>query len=81
MCCPGLPCTCTPQLNPRRGGSPCGRRFKSAEQVEVLSRVMRAWDEDGLPLPEGIHVGEFVLKASVCVCRMQDVRVQPALGT
>jgi hypothetical protein len=23
---------------------------------------MRAWDEDGIPLPEGVHVGEFVLK-------------------
>ena len=40
----------------------CLCRFKSSADVEVLSRVMRAWDEDGIPLPEGVHVGEFVLK-------------------
>ena len=33
-------------------------------QVEMLSRVMRKWDEDGVPDPESIAFGEFILRVS-----------------
>ncbi|KAI8474715.1 MAG: hypothetical protein J3K34DRAFT_518018 [Monoraphidium minutum] len=37
-------------------------RFRDYEQVEMLSRVMRKWDEDGVPDPEAVAFGEFIMK-------------------
>ncbi len=37
-------------------------RFKDKEEVELLARVMRVWDEDGLPDPQAIAFGEFIIK-------------------
>ncbi len=39
-------------------------RFKDKEQVELLARVMRVWDEDGVPDPSAIDFGEFIIKVS-----------------
>lgn len=35
-------------------------------QVEMLSRVMRKWDEDGIPGPEDAAFGEFIVKVGGC---------------
>lgn len=40
-------------------------RFRDAAQVEMLSRVMRRWDEDGAPEPDAIALGEFILKCGM----------------
>ncbi len=46
-------------------------RFKSREQVELLARVMRKWDEDDVPDPAAVAFGEFIVKVRtrsvVCV--------------
>ena len=37
-------------------------RFSSPEEVELCSRAMRQWDQDGIPLPGAADFGEFVIK-------------------
>ena len=37
-------------------------RFKDVRQVSMLSREMRKWDEDGIPDPDTVEYGEFILK-------------------
>ncbi|GBF92718.1 hypothetical protein Rsub_05087, partial [Raphidocelis subcapitata] len=37
-------------------------RFKDPAQVQMLFRVMRRWDEDGVPEPDATAFGEFILK-------------------
>jgi hypothetical protein len=36
-------------------------------QVEVLSRVMRKWDDDGVPDEEASNLGEFIYKVGMGV--------------
>lgn len=42
-------------------------RFASTEQVEVLARVARKWDLDGVPDPEASELGEFIIKVGLGV--------------
>lgn len=42
----------------------------------MLSRVMRKWDEDGVPDPDAIAFGEFILK--VCPGPLPVLNVAPA---
>lgn len=37
-------------------------RFSSIEEVEVLARVARQWDEDGQPEAHALDLGELILK-------------------
>jgi len=37
-------------------------RFKDTRQVEMLARAMRKWDEEGVPDPQAVAFGEFILK-------------------
>lgn len=37
-------------------------RWKDVEQVSLVLREMRVWDEDGVPDPQAAEFGEFVLK-------------------
>jgi hypothetical protein len=39
-------------------------RWKDVEQVSLILRDMRVWDEDGIPDPEAAEFGEFVLRVS-----------------
>jgi hypothetical protein len=39
----------------------------------MLARVMRKWDEDGVPDPDATAFGEFVLKASLGCASNQGV--------
>ena len=47
-------------------------RFKDVRHVSMLSREMRKWDEDGIPDPEAVEYGEFILK----VCTNSALFVQ-----
>uniref|UniRef100_A0A383VUJ6 PAS domain-containing protein n=1 Tax=Tetradesmus obliquus TaxID=3088 RepID=A0A383VUJ6_TETOB len=49
-------------------------RWKDVEQVSLVLREMRVWDEDGVPDPQAAEFGEFVLKCAMA--RMPD---NPAL--
>ncbi|KIY92722.1 hypothetical protein MNEG_15241, partial [Monoraphidium neglectum] len=40
-------------------------RFKDVAQVEMLSRVMRKWDEDGVPDQDAVAFGEFIVKCGM----------------
>ncbi len=40
-------------------------KFSSDTDVEVASRVMRVWDEDGKPDPDALDLGEIILKSGV----------------
>lgn len=37
-------------------------KFASETDVEVASRVMRVWDEDHIPDPAALDLGELVIK-------------------
>ncbi len=42
-------------------------RFSSTQEVEVMARVGRKWDEDGVPDPEASELGELILKVGTPV--------------
>jgi hypothetical protein len=46
----------------------CTCRFANVEEVEVLARVERKWDEDGLPDQEASDLGELILKVGLMGC-------------
>lgn len=41
----------------------------------MLTRAMRVWDEDGIPDPDAVAFGEFILKVPLLLC----VRARPIL--
>eukprot|EP00882_Tetradesmus_deserticola_P028131 GHRQ01031317.1.p1 GENE.GHRQ01031317.1~~GHRQ01031317.1.p1 ORF type:complete len:239 (+),score=34.33 GHRQ01031317.1:684-1400(+) len=41
-------------------------RWKDVEQVSLVLREMRVWDEEGVPDPHAAEFGEFVLKVGRC---------------
>jgi hypothetical protein len=43
-------------------------RWQDVEQVSLVLRDMRVWDEDGVPDPQAAEFGEFVLKVRCNVC-------------
>jgi hypothetical protein len=58
-------------------------RWKDVEQVSLVLREMRVWDEDGVPDPQAAEFGEFVLKVgervlSCKVCALAAAPVGPA---
>ncbi|KAI8467685.1 MAG: hypothetical protein J3K34DRAFT_523567 [Monoraphidium minutum] len=40
-------------------------RFRNPGQVEILARVMRKWDDDGVPDEEAGALGEFIIKCGM----------------
>ena len=37
-------------------------KFTSDTDVEVISRVLRVWDEDMIPSPAALDLGEVIIK-------------------
>lgn len=55
--CPGPACKRAAAGHGRPRATPVAQ-----PQVEMLSRVMRKWDADGIPDPEDAAFGEFIIK-------------------
>jgi hypothetical protein len=49
-------------LRPNHAHRPVPRRFTSREEVEILARAMRQWDDDEVVLESAADLGERILK-------------------
>ncbi len=48
-------------------------RCRPREQVELLARVMRKWDEDDMPDSAAVAFGVFIVKVRNCLMAVPEV--------